>query len=1704
MPEDLKQLEGGAYEVIRARLDKNANELRERLERLNTERLEVFGGLETKLLATERVATEHNCMARDLVAIGPNRFLLGYNIQFGLKQTTDIRDVFAVYEFDAEKNTFSVVPEQEVLGDAHFIADFRYLYKFYRETVFKKFLINGPHLYMAMRAGKTLDDIKVFKWKINGDGTLTYIGNRYDHEYVYPPQQEFTWIRAHRDMQRGGLHPHISIEDKLFVETVGGDLTIKIEDNTNTGQGIYSEPVSDADQTLDDAEIFYAVVGSLILLKILPYRESLHRHLIYNQKTKTVMRADAIGASCVLLPEDHGIIFANGYILQTGECKTFDHGIASMRFERRVVSANGEDILFIFHNRELGDYVLLSYNRVKMAVDTPTICAGASIFSNGTMVFFRGSIDPQKYHALQIWQTPYYDDQFAVKTAKKPDSYLYKIGNPDLVRAMSDCREIITLTTKDDSFSGLYLDISKYAGDLLDTYFWLDTEECQKLAEPLREIKKAAQSAIGEFEKVTQLRQTATERVAQVQTEVERMSSIAKTAIADELTPFVHLLTGLRKLRGEVIGLKEVRYVDAAIIADFEKRVIDAGDLVSEKTVNFLGGEKALSSYIKIIDDQEKSAKEIQGSVAADASLKSLDDAATELEMLIEVVGGLKIKDPVQTTAIVEKISALYARLNGVRANLRNQRKDLSRKEAQAEFAARINLLGQAMANYLDLAHTPEKCDEALTKLMVQVEELEGKFSEFEDYVEQLGIKREEIYAAFDGRRAQLLELRGRRATGLLRSAERILNGIRSRVSNFSEIDEIQGYFAGDLMVEKLRELITELQALGDSVKADDVQTRLKTLREDSVRQLKDRRELFADGGNSIQLGRHKFSVNTQNLELTIVPHEDSMVFHLSGTKYLEPILDPEFISYRDLWTREVISESNQVYRAEFLAWTFLQQQTDITAAELLPAIQSFMQQCLADGYTKGIHDVDAEKIAAAILPMRDALGLAAYGPDARSLAMVFWKCWDGRAAFEQRIQAINSAKILGSWPSTRHELQDLLESSIEVFLHNSHAAMICASCARDEPQQQVVPAAQFLYETLLGGKSFAISRDAHAMSRNFEKLLVAKDAEKVFLASLDQYKKAPDAAFRVILDWFRTASEIPDQAPNQTPSLAWLVEAAAHRLHQNDNLLSLVDVETSLQVNGLLGNHSLIVSGNYSTDYHALRMRLENFRRLEYPRYQSFVKLKHRLVADKRNTLRLETFKPKVMSSFVRNRLIDEVYLPMIGENLAKQLGAAGAQTRTDRMGLLLLISPPGYGKTTLVEYIADRLGITYIKINGPALGHRVMSLDPSEAPNAAAREEIERLNLALEMGDNVMIVIDDIQHTNPEFLQKFISLCDAQRKIEGVFQGKAKTYDLRGRKVAIVMAGNPYTESGTKFQIPDMLANRADTYNLGDILGGHAEAFKASYIENSLTSNLVLSKLASRSPKDVHVLLRIATTGSRDGADYEGNHAPAEIEEMIAVTKHLVRVRDVISRVNEEYIRSAAQEDSYRTEPSFRLQGSYRNMNRIAEKILPLMTDDEVSQIVMDHYRSESQNLTTAAEANMLKFRELLGVLNADELARWEQIKKQFNKKKLLGGAGENDSVARVVAQMSQFTDGLDAISAQIKQVGGDYAKPQSLHDTTIERMQKIIEGLRAVPVQVEIKVVPVQDEAKSIEKMSPSASPIEIVPIVTQPDPLPKEKE
>ncbi len=1659
-PEPQAQLEGGAYEVIRARLERGAGELRSRLSALNEARQAIFGASGTELVATERVTTANACVPRDMIAVGGDMFLFGYNVQLGLKSTTELSDVFSAYRYDREAHTFHEVPLGDLLGGGGFADDFAYLYKYYKETLFVKFMVRGAHLFMAFRVGKGVDDLKTFKFLRAGDGTLEYLGNRFDHEYVFPPQQEFEWTRAHRDMHRDGAFPHISIEDRVFVEAVGGDLTVKVEDNTESGQGIYSEPVENADQTLDDAETFYAAVGSLILLRIKPYQERDERILVFNEKTVSVRRIDSIRNSCVLLPDGHGIIFADGYHLQTGETKIFSNGLDQMVFERRIASANGEDFLYVFYNRRGGEYVLMPYNLIAQKVDQPIVCNGYSLFDSGELIYFRCEEQPNKHHALQAWRTPY-TAEAAAAGGGEDDSYLAKIGNADIVRCMAECGEVLTLLGKDDTYADLYVDLAKKAGDICDAYFWVAREEAGNLREPLELIRGAAGSAIDEFDRVQRQRRAAADAAAEVGGRARKVLSAASHQRPDDILGFVHRLAELRSLRGEVIGLREMHYADLPAAEALEAEVAAATEKVSEACAAFLLQDEALDPYRRAVEEQ-KGRVEALGKVAeAEVIGEELAGAGGELEMLIEVVGGLKIEDATQATAIIDAISGIYAELNAVRASVKARRKELAKSEGAAQFGAGLKLLEQAVQSYLDLCETPEKCEEYLTKAMVSLEELEGRFGEFEDYAAELGEKREAIYDAFETRKQVLLEARGRRAAALFASADRIFAGMRRRLEGFGEINEIHGYFAGDVMVAKVRDVVAALSELGETVKADEVATRLKAAREDAVRALKDKQDLFDEGGAVIKLGRHRFNVNRQELELSVVPRGGQLCFHLGGTEFFERIDDERLSAAEAVWGQSVVSESEQVYRAEYLAWLFLNEgPAERAEGEGLAAeVAAIIAPRYAEGYTKGVHDRDAAAILEALLPMHAEAGLLRYPPADRVLGLLFWESWaeaPERELLGARLRSLGTAAALAPVPQALGRYAGQLAEKIGAFVEGRGEAL--AALRGADP----ATAAEYLAEELAGPGSPVASAEAAALSAKFRKALTSKRLTKRHAEATAALAGDAVSRFAAEAEWVSAA--LGSQAGRFLPEAAWLVL-------QGGKVTGAAEVQLVRELPPLAGTHPSLGGEGYRLDYLDFSSRLRRFCREAVPRFTEFSELKTRLAAEERAALRLGEFKPRVMGGFVRNRLLDEVYLPLVGDNLAKQMGVAGEDTRTDRMGLLLLVSPPGYGKTTLMEYIAQRLGVTFMKINGPALGHGVTSLDPAEAPDAGAREEVKKLNLALEMGDNVMIYLDDIQHCNAEFLQKFISLCDAQRKIEGVYNGRARTYDLRGKKVAVVMAGNPYTESGGKFRIPDMLANRADTYNLGDILGEHGSAFEESYVENALTSNAALAKLAARAAKDVRGVMRIAENGSAEGVEFEGSYTADELEEMTSVVKKLLRVRDTILRVNEEYIRSAAQEDAYRTEPAFKLQGSYRNMNRIAEKVQSLMTDEEVEALIDEHYEGEAQTLTSGAEANLLKFREMEGKLSAEEAERWAEIKRTFARRQLLGG-GDEDPVTRVVGALGAFQKGLEDIRETIGAAGASYARPQTLGAQTVEQLEKIIAGLRSVPVDVQINVLPVEE--------------------------------
>jgi hypothetical protein len=1635
-----ERLEHGTYEVIRNRLAGAGKELRARLEKLNAARKEVFGSIETKLLGTERVTTDNNCVPRDITPVG-SQFIFGYNVHIGLKSVTTLEDVFSVYRFE---NHAFIRQSLDLIADERFQRDFAELFKYYRKTTFARFAWIGPHLFMVFRISDDVKDVKTFKWAVQAD-RLVYIDNRSDHEYRFPPQHGFQWLRTHRDMHAVGLHPHVNIQDRVFVETVGGDLTVKIENNTDSGEGIYAEPVDNPDQTLDDAEIFYAVLGSLILLKIRPYQENKYRYLVYCEKTKTVRRLDSIEHACVLLPDDHGIIFSDGYFLQTGDCKVFEKELADMVFSQRVQSPNGEDYLYVFYNRLEGVHVLLPYNLIEQKVHTPIVCSGYSLFENGEMVFFKTQGEPAKHHALQIWQTPYVGPDYQPTT--QADSYLYKVGNRDIVRGMAGCYEVLGLIAKEDTYEGLFIDLAKKTGDILDTYYWIDKAEAFNPREALVQIKEAADAAISEFEKVLSVRRSTESQLKQVTAKTHQIASSVHSRRFENIHDFVRSLVDLRSVRGEIISLRNLRYVDHAAVDELETSVAEHTDRISKNCVQFLLKPESLQPYEAAVAEQRARIDGLQKVSEAKELEKKISTSSDELEMLIEIVSNLKIEDTTQRTAIIDSISAIFSQLNQTRAALKTKMQNLAKVEGAAEFSSQLKLVNQSVAGYLDVCDTPEKCDEYLTKMMIQIEELEGRFAEFDEYVLQLTDKREEIYDAFESRKLQLVEARNRRATALMNAADRILKGIQARIGALKTVNEINGYYASDLMIEKVRDIVRELTDLGDTVKVDDIQTRLKTIREDTVRQLKDRQDLYEDGDHVIRLGTHKFSVNTQTFDLTTVHRDGEMFFHLTGTNYFDRIADPEFLETRPVWDQELVSETKEVYRSEYLAYQILRSlgTGDVPEADelgeyddsqLLAFVQRFMGPRYSEGYVKGVHDHDAATILRALVELENTVGLLRYHPRARALATVFWLQVSDEGQKRLLLAKLGGfGKVKTLFPDTGAQKQYVaeLEGLIRQYLQSGESF----------PEELAEQAAEYLFEELTReGEGFVISARARDLYHDFQAYLEQKFYADEYRRSMEEVKCDPQCAFLLHRDWveaFLATRNCPEEKD-------YADEVAALLLTDSFDVMRVADVAVIRDLTGMVGNHPLVVDKTYRLNYNTFLLKLRQHEREVAPRFVAYGHRKKALADRERDHMRLDEFRPRVLTSFVRNKLIDQVYLPLVGDNLAKQVGVVGEAKRTDRMGLLLLVSPPGYGKTTLMEYIANRLGLVFMKINGPALGHQVTSIDPGGAPNAAAREELEKLNLAFEMGDNVMIYVDDIQHCNPEFLQKFISLCDAQRKVEGVWRGKTRTYDLRGKKVAVVMAGNPYTESGEKFKIPDMLANRADTYNLGEIIGESADLFEMSYVENCLTSNPVLNKLASRSQKDAYGIMQMAETGAREGIELEGNYSLAEVNEMVSVMRKLMHVRDVVLRVNQQYIRSAGTSDEYRTEPPFKLQGSYRNMNRIAERVVAVMNDEELNELILANYQNDAQTLTTGTEPNMLKFKELTGRLTPEDAMRWDDIKRTYRRNVQLRGVGEDEKFGQMIVQLSGFSEGLNAIrraldngldrvlQAEAEKAGGD----------------------------------------------------------------------
>ncbi len=1627
-------IERGTYEIIRDRLLGHAKTLGDKAQALNQARLDLFGGAEMTVIGNERIRTENNCVPRDIAEIA-GRLLFGYNVFLGLKRETAVADVFSMHSFEETAEggfVFDRAPP-DFIADPRFVADFDELYQFYKSAKLLQLRDLGSKLLAVFQIGASVHDVKVFQWAVYPDGKTRYIDNRGERDHVFPSSHDFEWTVTTRDMHVSGQHPHVNILDDVFVETVGGDLTVKVEDNTGDGLGIYREPVDDPDQSLDDGEIHFAKVGVLILLKILPYREQEWRYLVFNTRTRSVDRIDAIGRSCLQLPEDHGIIFPGGYYLQSGETKSFAVETDDVEFLRMIRSPNGEDVLYVFYRREEGSTILLPYNMIRKEVQNPIQCSGYSRFDDGKTVVFRTQEEPTRIHPMQIWQTPFTSDEFAAK-APSTGSYLEKVGNADLVCGISDALSLRRAVEDQQPSVRIYEDIIAAATRMVDTYYWLDHQTVDDMLASIKEVRTTAELIVDEFEKVEQIRRQAREAADQAEAEIGELISDLRPEKWDDADLFVKGLGDLRRQRGHLITLREMRYADLERLERLEAEVVEEFDKLSNLTVEFMAGGEALQPYHGQIDQLVARIDSVEKVTEATPLLEELDDIGGGMQLLTDVVGGLEISDATVRTSILEGISEVLGSLNRARALMENQRKELMSGEAVAEFGAQFKVFSQGVTSALGLADDPDKCDSELSRLMLAIEDMESRFSEFDKFLEQLGTKREEVYEAFSSKKQMLLDQRQRRANHMMQAAERILESIRRRSSTFSDVDELNSFFAADPMVGKVRDLSEKLRGVEDTVKADEIESRLKSTRQEAARALRDRKDIYEEGTDVIKLGKHRFSVNTQPLDLTMVPRDGVMALHLTGTDFHELIDDQEFAATADYWEQEMVSETSAVYRGEYLAACILadaeSEQNDLSLDKLNRAalddkalaelVRARAAQRYDEGYERGLHDADAALILAKLLDLYSTAGLLRFAPAPRALGCLFWAFFpdDTRSQWQRRAQSLLRLRKAFAHSPAIIAFIDELSGQIGQFYSAQEMAI--------EGEDARMAAAYLLEELGKDTTSFVTSAAAVNAKRAFLSHLQVSGNDRDFEEDLRELENDLPHRHELTSAWVRAfmdQSDDPEVAENRhvLPETVVLLLTEAQLSHTISHAL------TTTQVEGLLGNHARIEHRTMSLRLDEFLSRLAAFRCVQVPGFRNFQQQRHQLLERERSSLRLSEYMPKVMSAFVRNRLINEVYLPLIGDNLAKQMGALGAGKRTDLMGMLLLISPPGYGKTTLMEYIANRFGLVFMKVNGPSLGHSVTSLDPAEAPNATARIEVNKTNLAFEMANNVLLYLDDIQHTASEFLQKFISLCDAQRKVEGVWKDQTRTYDLRGKKFCICMAGNPYTESGERFQIPDMLANRADTYNLGDILEGKDDLFALSYIENSLTSNSTLAPLSTRDPEDLYKLVRMAAGEDVQADQLKHPYSGVEMGEIISVLEKLITVQGVLLQVNLQYIHSASQDDAFRTEPRFQLQGSYRNMNKITEKIVPVMNDAELEALIDDHYVGEAQTLTTGAEHNLLKLAELRGKLTPEQAERWDDIKRSFGRVQAMGG-GDDDPVARVTGTLGLLSDRLGDIGKQI----------------------------------------------------------------------------
>ena len=208
--------------------------------------------------------------------------------------------------------------------------------------------------------------------------------------------------------------------------------------------------------------------------------------------------------------------------------------------------------------------------------------------------------------------------------------------------------------------------------------------------------------------------------------------------------------------------------------------------------------------------------------------------------------------------------------------------------------------------------------------------------------------------------------------------------------------------------------------------------------------------------------------------------------------------------------------------------------------------------------------------------------------------------------------------------------------------------------------------AASYLYEEL--GRdplAFVTSADALDLRDGFLRHLNRNGQDRDFQEDVRKLTRLSHQ-LQLVRSWLSGFVAMAQDKNQQEQWPQALEEAAAllvidRKLTRRDNR-----AKTHAQIAGLLSQHKKIANGTLDVRLDEFLSRLEGFRRHQVPGFRDYQKMRHELLERERYRLRISEYMPRVMSSFVRNQLIDQVYLPMIGERARNFFVATGPEIRS------------------------------------------------------------------------------------------------------------------------------------------------------------------------------------------------------------------------------------------------------------------------------------------------------------------------------------------------------------------------------------------------------------------------------------------------------